>query len=175
MIAKMRNAKCETGDARKNAPCGMKVLLAAVLLAIVLTGCETIAPDAPARAAMNAAISSEQPGDYFIGRRMYKKDYKMWGWVREPGKPWKTARLVMMNEQIKLAPDREAGTLGSDNNYEYRLLGGFSGERVYEPASDSFNPEFVLKGYEVRSAAPARIFSTKRQEDPAVRILVPPI
>ncbi|MEI6035330.1 MAG: hypothetical protein WCS65_13760 [Verrucomicrobiae bacterium] len=147
-----------------------------VVAAVFLTaGCETVAPDGAARAAMDAAISSEPPGDYFIGRRMYKQDYKMWGWVREPGKPWKTARLVMMNEQIKLAPDREAGKLGSDNNYEYRLLGGFSGNLVYEPASDSFNPEFVLKGYEVRSSAPPRIFSTKRQEDPAVRILVPPI
>ena len=153
----------------------LRAALFALLAIFALAGCETVETDGPTRAAMNAAIPSEQPGDYFIGRRMYKQDYKMWGWVREPGKPWKTARLVMMNEQGKLAPDREAGKLGSDNNYEYRLLGRFSGERVYEPASDSFYPEFVLKGSEVLSAAPARIFSTKRQEEPAVRILVPPI
>lgn len=141
----------------------------------VLVGCETVESDGPARAAMNAEILSEPPGDYFIGRRMYKKDYKMWGWVREPGKPWKTARLVMMNEQGKLAPDRAGGKIGSDSNYEYRLSGGFSGDRVYEPASDGIYPEFVLKGYEVKSTSPARIYSTKRQEDPAVRILIPPI
>jgi hypothetical protein len=146
------------------------------LAAIVfLTGCQTLDVDAPARAAMNDAIRMEQPGSYFIGRRMYKKDYKMWGWVREPGKPWSTAKLVMLNEQQKLAPDREAGKLGSDSNYEYKLTGGFSGDMVYEPASDRFYPEFVLTGYEVRSTVPARIFSTKRQEDPAVRILLPPI
>ncbi|MFZ4778365.1 MAG: hypothetical protein ACOYM3_23595 [Terrimicrobiaceae bacterium] len=153
----------------------MKSLLAAVLVAVALTGCETIDSDAGARAGMNAAIQAEQPGDYFIGRRMYKQDYKMWGWVREPGKPWSTAKLVMMNEQIKLAPDREAGKLGTDGNYEYRLLGGFSGQLVYEPASDRFYPEFVLKGYELKSTTPPRIYSTKRQEDPAVRILAAPL
>ena len=148
-------------------------LFAAVLLG--LTGCETVDLDAAPMAAMNAAIPNEQPGDYFIGRRMYKQDYKMWGWVREPGRPWKTAKLVMMNEQTKLAPDREAGKLGADNNYEYRLTGGFSGQLVYEPASDQFYPEFLLKGCDVKDPAPARIYSTKRQEDPAVRILAPPL
>lgn len=149
-------------------------VLAVLLAAFVLAGCETVDPGAADRAAANAAIQAEQPGDYFIGRRMYKRDYKMWGWVRQPGQPWRTAKLVMMNEQVKLAPDREAGKLGSDNNYEYRLSGGFSGDMVYEPASDSFYPEFVLKGYELRSTTPPQIFSTKRQEDPAVRILMPP-
>ena len=155
----------------------LPVVLSAVAMAaaLFLGGCETVDPDAPARAAMNAAIANEQPGNYFIGRRMYKKDYKMWGWVRQPGQPWKSAKLVMMNEQVKLAPDREAGKLGSDHNYEYKLSGEFSGQTVYEPASDSFYPEFILKGYEVKSVAPARIYGTKRQEDPAVRILMPPI
>jgi len=153
----------------------MPALFAAVLLAATFTGCETIDVDAGPIAAMNAAIANEPPGDYFVGRRMYKQDYKMWGWVREPGKPWKTARLVMLNEQTKLAPDREAGKLGTDNNYEYRLTGSFSGGLVYEPASDQFYPEFLLKGYEVKDPAPARIYSTKRQEDSAVRILATPL
>ena len=161
--------KCELRN------CGRQGVLAFLLVVLTLAGCETVDPGAAARAEMNAAIQSEQPGDYFIGRRMYKQDYKMWGWVREPGKPWKTAKLVMMNEQVKLAPDREAGKLGADNNDEYRLTGGFSGDLVYEPASDEFYPEFVLKGYELKSTAPARIYSTKRQEDPAIRILAPPL
>ena len=71
---------------------------------------------------------------------MYKKDYKMWGWVREPGQPWKTSKLVMLNEQTRLAPDRVRGTLGDDNNHEYRLQGRFTGKTVYEPASDRFYP-----------------------------------
>ncbi len=154
---------------------GLAGMTACLCVLLFTSGCTTVDPDAGARASMNAAIQGEAPGDYFIGRRMYKQDYKMWGWVREPGKPWKSAKLVMMNEQVKLAPDREAGKLGSDNNYEYRLFGNFSGGMVYEPASDSFYPEFILKGWEVKSTAPARIYSTKRQEEPAVRILVPPI
>jgi hypothetical protein len=150
-------------------------LLAALGLMALVSGCETVSIEAPAQAEMRAAIARETPGNYFIGRRMYKQDYKMWGYVREPGQPWKTAKLVMLNEQTKLAPDREAGKLGSDNNAEYRLFGGYSGDLVYEPASDGFYPEFVLKGYELISSTPPRIYSTKRQEDPSVRILAPPL
>ena len=149
----------------------------AALAAITLfqNACQTVDTQAPARAAMNAAIRAEAPGDFFIGRRMYKSDYKMWGWVREPGKPWTTARLVMMNEQTKLAPDREAGKLGSDNNYEYRLSGRFSGDTVYEPASDQFYPEFVLAGYELINTKPTGIYITNRQEDSSIRIIMAPV
>ena len=43
--------------------------------AFFLNACQTVDNEAPARAAMNAAIRAEAPGDYFIGRRMYKSDY----------------------------------------------------------------------------------------------------
>ena len=99
---------------------------------------------------MNEAIRKEPPGNYFIGRRMYKVEYKVWGWVREPGKSWNTAKLVMLNEQRVLAPDRARGKMGVDNNYEYRLNGYFSGETVYEPASNGFYPEFIFLGAEVK-------------------------
>ena len=145
-----------------------------ILALAVLTSCETVDHDAPARAAMAAAIRAEQPGNYFIGRRMFKKDYKMWGWMREPGQPWKTSKLVMLNEQIRLAPDRVRGTLGDDNNHEYRLLGRFTGETVYEPASDRFYPEFQLTGFEVLSAQPPPIYLDKRQENPEIRIIMAP-
>jgi hypothetical protein len=105
---------------------------------------------------------------------MYKSDYKMWGWVREPGKSWTTAQLVMLNEQTKIAPDREAGELGTDNNYEYRLRGRFSGDTVYEPASDKFYPEFILTGYELINTKPTGIYITNRQEDPDIRIIMAP-
>jgi hypothetical protein len=143
--------------------------------AFFLNACQTVDREAPARAAMNAAIRAEAPGDYFIGRRMYKSDYKMWGWVREPGKSWTTAQLVMLNEQTKLAPDREAGKLGTDNNYEYRLRGRFSGDTVYEPASDKFYPEFILTGYELLNTKPTGIYITNRQEDPDIRIIMAPV
>ena len=145
-----------------------------LVFALFLSSCETVDKDAPARAAMAAAIAAEPRGDWFIGRRMYKEDYKMWGWVREPGMTWKSARLVMMNEQRTLAPDRAGGKLGTDNNHEYRLRGRFSGDTVYEPASDRFYPEFILESYELLSANPPSIYVVKRQEDPKVRIIVPP-
>jgi len=142
---------------------------------VLMSSCETVDRDAPARAAMAAAIRSEQPGNYFVGRRMFKKDYKMWGWVRDPGQPWKTAKLVMLNEQTRLAPDRVRGTLGDDNNCEYRLEGRFTGETVYEPASDRFYPEFQLTGFEVINTKPGPIYLDKRQEDPEIRIIMTPV
>src|SRR5438132_13342604 len=99
------------------------VLLAALLLA----GCETV-PSGIQQAKIAAAqrIAAEPPGDYFIGRRYYKPEFKIWGYVRRPGQPWSMAKLVMLNEKQKLAPDREALNFGKDNNYEYKLFGYFS-------------------------------------------------
>jgi hypothetical protein len=171
------NAGCLDHRRRKTNLASVRFRGLALLLlpAVLLSGCETTSstvtrPD-PAVAAM---IAAEQPGDYFIGRRYFKNDYKMWGWVRRPGEPWKKSQLVMMNENTKLAPDRAAGTLGIDNNVEYRLRGRFTGGKVYEPASNDFYPEFVLTGYEVISRTPPNIYSDRRALDPAVRLLVPP-
>ncbi len=107
---------------------------------------------------------------------MYKQDYKVWGWVREPGKPWKTARLVMLNEQKTLAPDRAGGRIGSDNNFEYKLTGYFSGQSVYEPASNAHLPGVRpgRRGAEEHVRA-QHLRRRKRQIEPNVRILQPPI
>jgi len=67
----------------------------------------------------------------------------------------------MLNENHKLAPDREQMNFGSDNNYEYRLYGEFSGQTVYEPASNGFYPEFILKRYELVSTSPPPIFKSQ--------------
>jgi len=151
-------------------------LLSTILSLCLLTGCVNnfSSEQIDARAAMNTAIKNEPPGDYFIGRRHYKVDYKFWGFVRSPGQPWSTAKLVMMNEQQKLAPDREKGVLGTDNGYEYKLYGHYSPDTVYEPASNSFYPEFVLTGYELVSSAPAPIYTVAGATDPAVRIIATP-
>lgn len=149
-------------------------LLAALLL--LLPACQSVDKELQNRiAAIHAAIAQEPTGNFYIGRRFYKEDYKMWGWVREPRKPWNTAQLVMLNEQIKLAPDREANAIGSDNNFEYRLYGYFSGDTVYEPASNGFYPEFVLTGYELISTNPPDIFADPRSTDPKIRLLAPPL
>jgi hypothetical protein len=125
-------------------------------------GCQTM-PEGIHQARLDLAhnIAAEPAGDYFIGRRYYKPDYKFWGYIRKPGQPWSTAELVMLNEKQKLAPDRERLDFGSDNNYEYKLYGSFSGDKVYEPASNGVYPEFVLKGYELISANPTPIFKSQ--------------
>jgi hypothetical protein len=140
------------------------------------SGCATADPqgNAAARTTMLAEIKAEPPGSYYIGRRYYKVDYKFWGFVRKPGQPWSTAKMVMMNEQQKLAPDREQGKIGIDNNYEYKLFGDFSGQTVYEPASNGFYPEFVLKGYEIRSTKPAKIYREAGATDPKRRVIAKP-
>jgi hypothetical protein len=154
------------------------VFLAFALLAPLLFGACATSQDFQGiqsnRLSMSNAIRAEEPGDYYIGRRFYKKDYKFWGYVRKPGQPWSGAQLVMMNEQTKLAPDREQGSIGSDNGYEYKITGDFTGQTVYEPASNGKYPEFALKGYELRSATPPNIFNTPGATDPARRIIARP-
>src|SRR5438034_5567369 len=128
------------------------------------TGCGTPMPAGIQQARIDAAqkIAAEPPGDYFIGRRYFKgSGYKFWGYVRKPGQPWSAAQLVVLNEKEKLAPDRQKLSFGSDNNYEYKLYGAFSGQTVCEPASNGFYPEFVLKRYELVSTNPVPIFRSQ--------------
>jgi hypothetical protein len=137
----------------------IKALLPA---AVFLAGCQT-EPTASesAKAQMAQRIAAEQPGDYYIGRRYFKPDFKFWGYVRKPQQPWNTSQLVMLNEKEKLAPDRAALKFGSDNNYEYKLYGHFSGDKVYEPASNRLYPEFVVKDFQVISTNPPPIFKSQ--------------
>ena len=136
------------------------ILFTAAIL--FLAGCQT--PESGlqnAKAAMAQRIAAEPPGDYYVGRRYFKPDFKFWGYVRKPNQPWSTAQLVMLNEKQKLAPDRADLKFGEDNNYEYKLYGYFSGDKVYEPASNHVYPEFVLKGFEAISTNPPPIFKSQ--------------
>jgi hypothetical protein len=133
-----------------------------LLGALFFGGCETVPQGIQqAKIEMAQRIAAEPSGDYYIGRRYYKPDFKFWGYVRRPGQPWSSAQLVMLNEKQKLAPDREQLSFGSDNNYEYKLYGYFSGDSVYEPASNGVYPEFVLKSYELISTNPTPIFKSQ--------------
>ena len=129
-------------------------------LLLVLAGCN--GPEQSglraAQLAQRQAILREPPGDYFVGRRYYNPNYKFWGYVRKPGQPWREAKLVMFNEKQKLAPDREQNQFGVDNNFEYHLRGYFTGETVYEPASNRFYPEFMLTSWEIVDKTPPSIF-----------------
>jgi hypothetical protein len=135
-----------------------------IVILSFLGGCQT-APNGmeQARLAMAQKIQTEPTGDYFIGRRYFKPDFHFWGYVRRPGQPWSTAQLVVLNENRKLAPDREHLNIGSDNNSEYKLRGYFSGDRVYELVSNRFLAEFVLQNYELISTNPPPIFRSQFQ------------
>ncbi len=136
------------------------------LILLLLPGCQTTGDGIhdSNRAALQQSIGAETPGDYWVGRRHYKEQYYYWGYVRRPGKPWSTAQLVMLNEQRTLAPDKVAGKIGVDNNHEYRLYGSFSGEKVYEPSSNSFYPEFILQRYELVNQSPPPIFGPSEKK-----------
>ena len=140
-----------------------KFLLCSAAILFGLAGCQT--PEArnlaAARLAQRQAILQEPPGDYFIGRRYYNDTYKFWGYVRKPGQPWRDARLVMLNEKQKLAPDRAANHIS-----EYRLFGRFTGDTVYEPPSNRLYPEFQLTGYELVNRNPPPIFAPNADATP---------
>jgi hypothetical protein len=138
-----------------------------MLAGLWLGGCGTTQDDyTRSHATLNQAIAAEAPGNYFVGRRFFRRNYFFWGYIRRPQQPWSTAKLVMLNEQKTFAPDRQANAIGSDNNYEYRLQGYFSGQTVYEPASNSFYPEFVLTGYKIISERPSGIFRDSNATNP---------
>ena len=131
-----------------------------VALCLILAGCDSPEQSGlrAARLAQSQAIMREPPGDYYVGRRYYNPNYKFWGYVRKPGQQWRESKLVVLNENQKLAPDREQNQFGVDNNFEYHLRGYFTGQTVYEPASNRFYPEFMLTGWEIVNKTPPSIF-----------------
>lgn len=150
-----------------------------LLLLPFLTGCASTIGSTPgqmkgARVAMVEQIKTEPRDAYYVGRRYYKTEYKFWGFVRASGHPWSEAKLVMLNENQKLAPDRSGTQLGTDNNFEYRLHGRFSGDTVYEPASNGFYPEFVLTGYDLLSQTPPPIYREPGATNPEKPIIAQP-
>lgn len=142
----------------KSSPLALLPCLAACLLA----ACETAPP--PEVLQRRAVIAREPPGDYFIGRRYFVPGTRFWGWIRRPGEPWDTARLVVMNESRQRTPDRlpedpaQGPPHGYDNNFEYRLEGRITGAPVYDPNSNLVLPEFLLTGIDLRERRPGFLF-----------------
>lgn len=133
-----------------------------LFVSLLLGACQTLPSRMEAaRLALAHRIAAEPPGDYFIGRRYFRKEFHFWGYIRRPGQPWNAAQLVVLNENQKLAPDREQLSVGSDNNCEYKMRGYFSGDKVYELVSNRFLPEFVLLNYELVSTNPPPIFKSQ--------------
>lgn len=155
------------------------MLLGSLVLSSVLSSCVSTGPTGDRAAKtlpasrMNSAavqrrnqiIATEPRGDHYIGRRWFTEGTRYWGFIRRPGEPWTESKLFVMNESVKLQPDRVHETPsdggpahGYDHNWEYRLWGSFTGSTIYDPNSDLSLPEFKLQKYEVISQNPGFLF-----------------
>jgi len=119
-----------------------------------------------------AQIANEEKGSFYYGRRYFVNKTRFWGYLREPGQPWKDSKMVIINEDSKHQPDRFSET-GSgnqrysyDQNYEYKIFGNYTGKKAYDPNSNLFLPEFKLTGYELLNKNPGWIFSPNDYYDP---------
>ena len=87
----------------------LNVVLTIAAAMLLLAECQTTENQfTQSQVLLNQTIANEPPGNYFVGRRFYRKYFFFWGYVRQPRQPWNTAKLVMLNEQKMLAPDRQA-------------------------------------------------------------------
>lgn len=119
-----------------------------------------------------AQIAGEPKGSFHYGRRYYVEKTRFWGYLRKPGQSADSAKLVIFNESRKRNPDRlsEAGPPGQrygfDQNYEYRIYGHYTGQKIYEVNSNQFLPEFMLTSYQVVDKNPGWLFSPKDHYNP---------
>ena len=133
----------------------------------------------PTIAERKLQIATEPRGDFYYGRRYHVHRTRFWGYLRRPGKDWQSAKLVVFNEKKGPQPDRhsEIGPpekrYAFDNNYEYRIRGYYSGEKVYEINSNQFLPEFILTGYELVNKNPGWLFSPQDHYNPTQITLGP--
>ena len=134
--------------------------LFALALPLVLGGCQS-----PELAAQMVEIRQEPAGDYWVGRRFHLPGTRVWGYVRRPGKSWKTSRLVLMDENILRVPDRlpeeaERGLAnGYDHNFEYHIVGEFLPRVGYDPNSDLEVPVFRPRSIKLVDSTPGFLFA----------------
>lgn len=119
-----------------------------------------------------AEIASEPAGNFYYGRRYFVKKTRFWGYLRKPRQSADTAKLVIFNESKKRNPDRlpESGPPGErygfDQNYEYKIYGYYTGDKVYEVNSNQILPEFMLTGYELVDRNRGWLFSPRDHYNP---------
>lgn len=102
-----------------------------------------------------AEILGEPRGNYYIGRRYVLPQMKFWGYLREPGAAWETAKIVLMDESATRVPDRlpeegEGLSWQYDHNYEYVIRGGYTGKTGYDPISNFQIPIFRPTAFELK-------------------------
>ncbi len=126
----------------------------------------------PDPAIRKAQIAAEPKGNFYYGRRYYVDKTRFWGYIRKPGQSWDNSKLVLMNERSKKVPDRlpENGPAGAnyghDQNYEYRITGGYTGRKAYDPNSNSLLPEFRPTSFTLLNKKPGWLFSPRDYYDP---------
>ena len=141
-----------------------KKIIIALLACVVLSQCNTLLSDCEALRERETAIAQEEKGGYFVGRRYYIPLCRFWGYLREPGQSWRTAKLVMMDESLVHTPDRGPeeplpnATFGTDQNVEYIVKGKYTGQQGYDPSTNQVLPLFRAESYEVRNREPGFLF-----------------
>lgn len=159
----------------------LRMLSLSCLMSAVLCQCDTLGSDCAQLAAREAAIAQEAPGDYYIGRRYYIPATRFWGYVRRPGKSWRTAQLVIMDESLARTPDRgyeppvKGATYGRDQNVEYVVHGQLTEEKAYDPSTNQVLPVFLARRFEVRQQKPGFLFVPSERYSTAYVTLKPTI
>lgn len=159
----------------------LKRILITMLGCVVLSQCNTLRTDCEAVQAREREIAAEPQGDYYVGRRYYVPLTRFWGYLREPGKSWRTGRLVIMDESVVRTPDRgyeppvSGATFGTDQNVEYTVKGKYTGETAYDPSTDQILPVFRATAYTVRNPRPGFLFKPSEEYDEETVTLLPGI
>lgn len=159
----------------------MRYLLTSCLICLMLCHCNTLKQDCQQLAKREAEIAQEPPGDYYIGRRYYVPLTRFWGYLRQPGQSWRTAKLVIMDESLVRTPDRgyeppvKGATFGRDKNVEYIVRGRYTGETAYDPSTNQVLPVFLAQRFEVRNPNPGFLFIPSEQYHTQYLTLIPDI
>jgi hypothetical protein len=146
------------------------LLLFLTAATLLLPACQSYDP--AAKIARDAAIKAEPKGDYYIGRRYHTNGTRFWGYLRRPGELWEKSQLVVTKEDGVRNPDRvpedpvSGPAHGFDHNYEYRVWGGFTGRKVYDPNADLELPLFRPTRWQLMDETPGFLFDPRDKYDP---------
>jgi len=123
-------------------------------------------------------ISTEPTGNFYYGRRYHVNKTRFWGYLRKPRQSWAQSKLVIMNERVRSQPDRlpENGPKnfrhGNDQNFEYKITGNYTGQKIYDPNSNLFLPEFRATNYSVINRDPQWLFTPQDHYNPTSITLI---
>lgn len=144
------------------------LLLLPLLLSV---SCQTYDPQE--KIDRDARIRAEPRGDWYVGRRYHTYGTRFWGYLRRPGELWEDgSKLTIMKERATTQPDRlpeapmSGPAFGYDHNYEYRVWGGYTGRKVYDPNADMELPEFAPTRFQLANERPGFLFDPRDKYDP---------